>query len=598
MNPEEQTVKGDSAVDKNSGHEQTTLVESETIEQEATMADDQNLNEDEATTLKADELCQSDPPDSVEMPTELPAFTTEEQVCRRGLFEPYLADAEMRHGISGTGSLESLTYLEFCKLAAFLGLPATPDIIHGLWTSNGKLMCEAIRDHKGILALGKLLKALALSKLAPSTRRDKGDTSTPFRNLYGCETSSHLFRLSEQYFDMPEATLRFYMKAGTILEHYLQLFLNGAEGEPGMTLDQIAQNLAKVTLFELVARKRGLASALRAFKELSFREFLAIAKPKVPKKAVAAKVRSATTTVTFLDLDLDKLPEGTEGSEGQWKVLYKIIVTGGNPRMLSSPFPKAFDGLEDAIDERAQQIDATTNASLPRVGEIPSVAEEQVAYAMSLFNPFEIIDLVNKVNREVGPHKRFISVCMARLYHEEVFAPYWKPRYKSFYEFARVELGIDSECRNLLRIGRNISKYPWILRSLRGIDNDTVFLNLRYLDKAMANHAGKNPLIRNKLINLSTREFASFAKNGEYDSELLEKPLNPKQKELFVSFLGRIEMNPAAYKYIHFIEVFSDAELGFALQYVREAEARLQKLSDVTPSTPMSPESEDQPLAA
>lgn len=595
MNQEEQEVIEDSATDIRCGACQNTLVESETIIQEAIMTNDQILNEVEETTQPTDELCQTDQAKSTDLSTELPEFATSEKVARDGMFESFLANVEMRRGISGTEPLESLQYLELRSLAESMHLPATTNVLHGLWTSDAKTLCKYVRTEKDRVNFGKLLKAAVLARLAPSSYRDKGDTSTPYRNLYGCEKKSQLFRLSEHYFGMPESTLRFYMLAGTILERYLPMLLNGAEGEPGMSLELIAKNLAKVTLFELVTRKRGLAFALRAFKELSFREYLAIAKPKVLKEAASAKKRSTTQSVTYFDLDLDQLPKCLMEAS---KVLYKIIVTGGNPRTLESRFANAFAGLEDAIVERAQQIDSATNARLPRVGEFPSTAEEQVAYAMSLYNPFEIIDLVKKVNQEVGPFKRFVSVCLARLYHEEVFAPYWKPRYTSFYEFARIELGIDSECRDLLRIGRNIAKYPLILQSLNGIDNDTVFLNLRHLDRAMLNHAGKILMIRNKLITLSTREFALFAQNADYESKLLEKPLNSKQKELFVSFLGRINMNPGAYENVHFIEVFSKAEWSFALQYVRDAEARLQKLSEVAPSTPRSPESEDQPLAA
>lgn len=595
MNQEEQEVTNGSATDLSCGVSQNTLVESETDEQEAIMTNDQILNEVEETTQPTDEVCQKNQADSDEMQTTMPETMAEEPVCRGGLLEPFLADAEMRQVISGTDSGKSILELEIRRLASTLHLPATPQTIHALKTSDAKQLCEAIRTDKDRVALGKMLVALALAKLDPKSRRDNGDTNTPFRHLYGCETRKNLFRQSEDYFGMPESTLRFNMTVGTILERYLPVFLNGADGEPGMSLEFIAQNLAKVTLFELVARKRGLAYALGAFKELSFREYLAIAKPKGTKESASAKERSGTRSVTYADLDQEQLPEGTEE---QAKMLYKIIVTGGRPRMLSSGFAKAFDGLEDSIVERAQSIDATTNASLPRVGELPSSVEDQVSYALSLFNPFEIIDLVKKVNQQVGPYKRFISVCMARLYHEEVFAPYWKPRYASFYEFARVELGIDSECRDLLRIGRNIAKYPWILKSLSGIDNDNVFLNLRHLDRAMLNHSGKDFLIRNNLISLSTREFASFAHNADYESKLLEKPLNPKQRELFASFWGRIAMNPSAYEHIHFIEIFSDAELGFALQYVRDAEARLQKLSDEERAASEMPGSEEQPLAA
>ena len=141
---------------------------------------------------------------------------------------------------------------------------------------------------------------------------------------------------------------------------------------------------------------------------------------------------------------------------------------------------------------------------------------------MELNNVHEIIDRIRAGVALSAPRRRTIAILTYRLKSEPYFRVYWHhPRpdatFHSFSEFAKQDLGMGEELRDYLRVGRNLATFGYVLDGLDGIDEDSMFYKLRFLDDAISTHQGDIALIRARLAALSCREFAKFARDPDYD---------------------------------------------------------------------------------
>ena len=173
---------------------------------------------------------------------------------------------------------------------------------------------------------------------------------------------------------------------------------------------------------------------------------------------------------------------------------------------------------------------------------------------------------------------------MARLESEAVFRAGWWKVYRSFARYAREKFGIEDELRDLLRVGRNILKYPVFFYGDQALDTDVAFMSLRFIDIAMATYHNNVALIRSRIATLSCREFAEFARDASFEERHASKAISWRQEEVLNGYFAQIALNQDLGKSVKVVEVLADYEIPHVDRFIREAKAvyELATSQDVT----------------
>ena len=195
-----------------------------------------------------------------------------------------------------------------------------------------------------------------------------------------------------------------------------------------------------------------------------------------------------------------------------------------------------------------------------------------------------------------------VAILVARLRYEDQFKPRWNYEHGSFSVYARVVLGIGEELRDLLRVGRNLLRFPFFLEGQQGLNTDNAFYSFRYVDLAMEKHENNIDLIKARLHSLTTREFAEFARDPLFDERGSKKRLTLKQEERYLKLLEELNHERSLGRSVKIIEILTEGERSTVATLIADAEADLARRDAedragafITSDVEFHPMSDDEP---
>lgn len=455
------------------------------------------------------------------------------------------------------------------EIVSGMALDNSDDAAKAVLSVDAEFIKETIRKlHRGV---GKAVLGSAI--LINLAIEQEG-----YKSVYGCDTTAEFIRRGPELLDIAPSTMVFRDRMGGGFRFHHRLLLDGTGNEAGLTLDEIvSRHLSKLAFLQDVIAAVGHERALKAFKEKSFKAFVELA------KAGKRKVSSSSAEKTQNAATNQKAsPPAIEGFCPAALGCRRILLGGGRPYLLASKYPEALPVAIAALEKRYA---ATNNATRSRSGEIVFDVLDplgNIAEYWSTANFFEIVDRIRSGLSLVGPARRTIGVLLVRLKDEPFFKRSWKAKYSSFAAFALAELGIGEELRDYLRVGRNLIAFPTILAGLDGANTDMVFYNLRHLKAAMLTHKMNVRLVRAKLVSMTTRDFAVFAKHADYDEKLASGKLSRSDEDKFFSYVSQINVHIDQGRTVEVVEVYTDSEVNALLNALRTEEARIAAERDTS----------------
>jgi hypothetical protein len=398
------------------------------------------------------------------------------------------------------------------------------------------------------------------------------------RQIHGCGSNSAYLRHVDSRIGMCSSSFAFSASVGKGDRLFSGELRAGVDGEPGVDDDFINKSLSKLTVYGKVRDARGPKEALRGFKTLGFEAFRRLqysAEPYVTVKAASAAAKQAKRLAEkSVDASSRRdLPAPLDaGPKSPFELTIRRIITrGGIVHILSSTLPDALAISESKLAEWRAFIDEANRQhfrSEYAIGAEDGILKSRVA--------LDIEDYIRKSFADMAANRRTLAILVARLRDEPFFYQRWHHKHNSFARYAREVLGIGEELRDLLRIGRNLLRFPCFLEGQVGFDTDICFYSLRYLDQAMANHGSKVELIRTRLKTLSSREFAEFARDPQYDQCGSLRRLSSKKEARVVELLAEVNNLIAQGRTVRVIEILAESERGQAALLLAEAERALE----------------------
>jgi hypothetical protein len=260
------------------------------------------------------------------------------------------------------------------------------------------------------------------------------------------------------------------------------------------------------------------------------------------------------------------------GPKGPFELaIRQIMARGGQVHILSSAIPEALTDVESRLAHWRQSIDEGNRLHF-RDGVTPESEEDILASRVAL----DIEDYIRSINTGIAANRRTLAILVARLRDEPFFYPRWHDEHNSFAAYANQVLGIGEELRDLIRIGRNLIRFPSVLEGQTGFGTDTHFFSLRYIDRAMAKHGSDVALIRARIKSLTTREFAEFARDPYYDQRGSLRALSAKKEERVVELLCDVNNLFEQGRAVKVIEILTESERGYLADILSAAENTLQ----------------------
>jgi hypothetical protein len=364
----------------------------------------------------------------------------------------------------------------------------------------------------------------------------------------------------------------------------------GVDGEPGVDDDFINKSLSKLAVYGKVREARGSKEALRGFKTLSFEAFRRLQYTNEPHVTVTVSSAAARQAKRLAEKVVDAssrrgIPSLLEqGPRSPFDLdLRRIIARGGIPLVLSSTLPDALASVQSGLAEWRTSIDEANRLHFREENALSAedgILKSRVA--------IDIEDYIRRSFAGMAVNRRTLAILVARLRDEPFFYAKWHNKYNSFALYAREVLGIGEELRDLLRIGRNLLRFPCILEGQVGFDTDTCFFSLRYLDQAMTNHGSQVELIRTRLRTLSSREFAEYAKDSHYDEHGSLRRLSAKKEARVVELLAEVNNLIAQGRTVKVIEILAESERAQVATLLAQAELALEAQITIEPSVPES----------
>jgi hypothetical protein len=249
----------------------------------------------------------------------------------------------------------------------------------------------------------------------------------------------------------------------------------------------------------------------------------------------------------------------------------RIMAHGGQVHILSSSIPETLADVESRLAHWRQSIDEGNRLNF-RDGVTPDSEKDILASKVAL----DIEDYIRAVTSGIAANRRTLAILVARLRDEPFFYPRWHDEYNSFTGYANQVLGIGEELRDLIRVGRNLIRFPSILEGQSGFGTDTHFYSLRYLGQAMANHGSQVALIRTRLKTLTTREFAEFARDPHYDARGSLRALTSKKEARIVELLCEVNNLLDQGRTVKVVEILAESERDYLAAILSAAENTLQ----------------------
>ena len=472
---------------------------------------------------------------------------------------------------------------QFAAIAASLGL-----------TDDGKAALALVSEDRDLVAeqTTKLAACVGERRLKTARLCDSIREFHLNRQLHGCGSTSAYLRNTDARLGMSSASFSFLASAGKGYRLYGEELRNGIDGEEGVEESFLAKSLAKLAIYHKIRAAREPKEVLHGFKVYSyaiFRRLEFTAEPFVTftaedaKAEEIAKVAQAEAekadplagepTKAKVSSKRRRLPSLDEtGPKSPCELaIRQIIARSGQVHILSTALPEAFTDIDSRLDHWRQSIDEGNRLHY-RNGVTPESEKDILASRVAL----DIEDYIRAINTGIAANRRTLAILVARLRDEPFFYPRWHDEHNSFAAYANQVLGIGEELRDLIRIGRNLIRFPSVLEGQTGFGTDTHFFSLRYIDRAMAKHGSDVALIRARIKSLTTREFAEFARDPYYDKRGSLRALSAKKEARVVELLCEVNNLFEQGRAVKVIEILTESERGYLANILSAAENTLQ----------------------
>ena len=470
---------------------------------------------------------------------------------------------------------------QFAEIAKSLGL-----------TDDGEAAIALITEDRNCIVTQttKLSRDINRRKLVIARCCDLMVENHLNRQVHGLGSDSAYLRHTDARIGTRPSSFSFSASAGKGYRLFSAELRTGIDGEPGVDEDFLAKSLAKLAIYGKVREAREPKEALRGFKTLGFEAFRRLQYSAEPYVTVTAASAAAKQAKRLAEKVVDAssrcgIPSLLEqGPRSPFDLdLRRIIARGGIPLVLSSTLPDALASVQSRLAEWRTSIDEANRLHF-REENVLSAEDGILKSRVAL----DIEDYIRKSFAGMAANRRTLAILVARLRDEPFFYPRWHNKHNSFALYAREVLGIGEELRDLLRIGRNLLRFPCFLEGQTGFDTDVCFYSLRYLDQAMANHRSQVELIRTRLSTLSSREFAEYQKDPHYDEHGSLRRLSAKKEALVVELLAEVNNLIAQGRAVKVIEILKESERAQVATLLAEAEQALEVQLTIEPSVPVS----------
>lgn len=459
---------------------------------------------------------------------------------------------------------------QFAAVAISLGLTDDGEAALALVSEDRSLVVEQTTKLAGNIAMRKLQVARLCDRLRELRLH---------RQIHGCGSQSAYLRNVDARLGMSRSAFSFLASAGRGDRLFGDELRNGVDGEAGVDESIIARSLAKLAIYDRVRKARDPKEALHGFKIYSYQKFRRLEFTENPEITYTAQdylaERAALQSDNHVAAPVKRRSIPSLDEVGPRSALEldirRIIGRGGQVHILSSAMPEALADIDSRLDSWRWRIDEGNRLHF-REGIVPLTEEDIFESKVAL----DVEDYIRSIYVGIAANRRTLAILVARLRDEPFFYPRWHEKYNSFAAYAWQVLGIGEEVRDLIRIGRNLIRFPSILEGQTGFGTDTHFYSLRYLDQAMANHGANVALIRARLKSFTTREFAEFARDPQYDKRGSLRRLSAKKEARVVELLCEANNLIAQGRAVKIIEVLAEAECGQLRQMLAEAERMLE----------------------
>jgi len=456
---------------------------------------------------------------------------------------------------------------QFAAVAASLGL-----------TDDGEAAMALVSEDRNLVVAQttRLAQNIGLRRLMIARLCDRLRELRLNRQLHGFGSSAAYLRNADARLGMCSAAFSFAASAGKGDRLYGEELRNGVDGETGVDENFLAKSLAKLAIYHKVRTARSPKEALHGFKVYTYEVFRRLEFTAEPLVTFTAENKKAEEDKKAAKLEAEKaallagepttakasskrrgLPSLDEvGPKSPHELaIRRIMAHGGKVHILSSAMPEALADIESRLTQWRQSIDEENRLHF-RNGAAPDSEADILVSKVAL----DIEDYIRVSNTGIAANRRTLAILVARLSTEPFFYPRWHEEYNSFAAYANQVLGIGEELRDLLRIGRNLLRFPSVLEGQTGFGTDTHFYSLRYLDQAVANHRSNPELIRARLKNLTTREFAEFARDPHYDERGSLRKLPAKREARAVELLFEVNNLLAQGRTVKVVEILAESE--------------------------------------
>jgi hypothetical protein len=462
---------------------------------------------------------------------------------------------------------------EAAVLAQSLGFSGDEDTGIMLFTSSPGFVVTTVREKHTHTSLAILKSAIELSFLREP--RIAGQ-------IQGGVSKADFDRTSDQRIELSASRCSYLASGGDVYRASHEELLKGVEGEPGIPLEDLARMFGKLRLFPEVKARVGTKRAIAAMKAMTFRQFKAFRFTddpdiKVPLPTRAHK-RAGQPETTRKSVQGGRVVVQPPEPQTPLECELRRSVQNNYPVYLAnSRHPQVIAGLADSIQAWRDSVNEETRrlyAQSPALGLATSFPLNDDL--LTCRNGLELEDRVRVAFRDIGADRRTVAVGVARLADEPDFRSYWNPGNARFSTWARFTLGIGEELRDLLRVGRNLIKYPFFLEGQAGFDSDNAFYSLRFIAQAMITHNNNVELIRARLRTLTTREFAQFASDPLFDKRGSSRPLTRKQVERYSELRAELQHLLDQGHTVRVIELYTAPEKNNVMAILSELEKAVE----------------------
>lgn len=488
---------------------------------------------------------------------------------------------------------------EAAALAKSLGFSGDGDTGLMLFTSSPGFIATTVREKHTRTSIAILKSAIELSFL-----REQGIS----RQIQGGASTADFDRTSDQRLELSAARCSYLVAGGDVYRRSHKELLGGVDGEPGIPLEDLSRMFGKLRLYPEVKARVGEKRAIAAMKTMTFRQFKAFRFTDDPDIRVTAPTPAAKQAgrpeTTSKSVQGGRAVVQPPEPQTPLECELRRAVQNSYPVYLAySQHPQVIEGLDNAIQAWRDSVNEETRrlyAQSPALGLATSFPLNDDL--LTCRNGVELQDRVRVAFRDLGADRRTVAVGVARLADEPDFRSYWNYGNARFSTWAQFSLGIGEELRDLLRVGRNLIRYPYFLEGQIGFDSDNAFYSLRFIAQAMVTHNNNVELIRARLRTLTTREFAQFASDPLFEQRGSSRPLTRKQVERYSELRAEMQHLLAQGNAVKVVDLYTAPEKNNVMALLSEIEKAVEaqtaspaiELSSVAAEAPVTG-AEDKP---